>query len=146
MVETVASRANRRMTATNQPITTTAAQVAAHGGPALNGAATPRPRDRQATRIRYPKGKYQLRTLDQLDMRSRAYLRVKELVDSIKKDVGCDDEELTASQMQLVTHAALLAAMIENLSVQWLEGERVDVTEFSMLVNTQRRCLAELTG
>jgi hypothetical protein len=122
--------------------------AAAHGGgPAPNGATTtPRPRDRQATRVRYPNGKYKLRTLDQLDLRSRAYLRVKDLVDSIKRDVGCDDEELTASQQQLIQNAALLGVMIENLSVQWLEGEKVEVADFALLVNAQRRVLQQLTG
>jgi hypothetical protein len=139
---------------TNQPtpnnadlrlLGTADSSAVAHGG-SLNGATTPRKRDRQATRVRYPDGKYKLRTLDQLDLRSRAYLRVKDLVDSIKRDVGCDDSELTACQQQLIQNAALLGVMIENLSVLYFEGDKVEVGDFALLVNAQRRVLQQLTG
>jgi hypothetical protein len=36
--------------------------------------------------------------------------------------------------------------MIESVAAQWLLGEPVDLTTYSMLINTQRRVLAELTG
>ena len=91
--------------------------------------------------------KPRLMTFGDLDQRTLAARRARQLVSSIKKDIGCgDDEELSTSQNQLATHTAILGAMIESVAAQWLLGEPVDLTTYSMLINTQRRVLAELTG
>jgi hypothetical protein len=91
--------------------------------------------------------KPKLMSFNDLDGRTLAARRAKQLVSSIKKDIGCgDDEELTTGQQQLATHAAILGAMIESVAAQWLLGQPVDLATFSMLINTQRRVLAELTG
>jgi hypothetical protein len=90
-------------------------------------------------------GKLKLLTLGDLDGRTLAARRARSLVSEIQEEIICgDDQELTASQRQLVQHAAFLGAMIESMSAQWLLGEPIDQATYSMLINTQRRVLAAL--
>jgi hypothetical protein len=65
------------------------------------------------------------------------------LILSIEDDRG---GELTTSQHQLAMHAALLGSMIEDLATRWLQGETIDQTVYSTLINTQRRVMSELIG
>jgi hypothetical protein len=67
-------------------------------------------------------GKLQLMTLESLDGRTLAARRAKQLVGAIEENMGGD---LTISQRQLATHAAILGAMIESMATQWLLGERL---------------------
>jgi hypothetical protein len=86
-------------------------------------------------------GKLQLMTIDDLDGRTLAARRAKQLVGAIEEDLG---GELTVSQRQLATHAAILGAMIESMSARWLQGEAVDLANYALLINAQRRILAAL--
>jgi hypothetical protein len=91
------------------------------------------------------KAKAQLRTIADLDQRTLAYRRARDLIDSIKSDLGiADDDELTTNQRQLIQHAALLGAMCEDLAARWLTGEKIDQAAYSQLINTQRRILEAL--
>jgi hypothetical protein len=86
-------------------------------------------------------GKLRLMTLHDLDGRTLASRRAKELITTIEDDLGGD---LTVSQRQLVQHAAILGAMIESLAARWLLGEPIDQNTYAMLINAQRRVLAAL--
>jgi hypothetical protein len=86
-------------------------------------------------------GKLRLMTLHDLDGRTLASRRAKELIATIEEDLGSD---LTVSQRQLVRHAAILGAMIESLAARWLLGEPIDQNTYAMLINAQRRVLAAL--
>jgi hypothetical protein len=98
---------------------------------------------RKRKRIRYPGGKYKvpLRSLDQLDQRTRAAMRAHALIDAIADDLGGN---LTVTQRQLAQHAALLGAMIEDSAARWLKGETIDQANYAFLINAQRRVLAAL--
>ncbi len=86
-------------------------------------------------------GKLRLMTLHDLDGRTLASRRAKELIATIAEDMGGD---LTVPQRQLVQHAAILGAMIESLAARWLLGEPIDQNTYAMLINAQRRVLAAL--
>jgi hypothetical protein len=91
-----------------------------------------------------PIGKLQLLTIGNLDGRTLAARRAKELISAIAEDIGCDTDELTTSQRQLIQHAAILGAMIEDYATRWLLGEKIDQVNYAMLINAQRRILAAL--
>jgi hypothetical protein len=86
-------------------------------------------------------GKVQLLTLESLDGRTLAARRAHQLVDAIEEDMGGD---LTVSQKQMATHAAILGAMIEDMAANWLLGKKIDHAVYSTLINTQRRLLEAL--
>lgn len=92
-----------------------------------------------------PKGgaKARLRTLDDLDRRTKAGQAALKLRDDMAADLGGWDR-LSAMQRELVSNAALLGAMIEDAGVTYLKGEPVDLAEFMALTNAQRRLLADL--
>jgi hypothetical protein len=86
-------------------------------------------------------GKVTLMTFADLDGRTLAARRARQLVGAIEDDLGGD---LTVSQRQLATNAAILGAMIESMSARWLQGGTVDLASYALLINAQRRCLAAL--
>lgn len=85
--------------------------------------------------------KAHLRTLDDLDKRTRAARDTAELRDTLASDLGGD---LSAMESELVTSAALVGAMIRDRATAYLAGERVDLPEFMSLTNSQRRLLSDL--
>lgn len=88
-------------------------------------------------------GKVRLRTLDDLDRRTRAAQATFELRDQIAKDLGGIDR-LSAMQREIVDGAALLGAMIKDAGATYLSGDPVDLGEFMALTNAQRRLLADI--
>ncbi|MER8564270.1 hypothetical protein NKH85_04900 [Mesorhizobium sp. M0924] len=88
-------------------------------------------------------GKARLRTLDDLDRRTRAAQATFELRDQIAKDLGGIDR-LSAMQREIVDGAALLGAMIKDAGATYLSGDPVDLGEFMALTNAQRRLLADV--
>jgi hypothetical protein len=86
-------------------------------------------------------GKQKLMTLAHLDGRTNAAKRAKQLVDDIAEDMGGG---LTVSQRQLAQHAAILGAMLESMAANWLLGEKIDMANYALMINTQRRILAAL--
>ena len=87
--------------------------------------------------------KARLRTLDDLDRRTKAAQATFELRDSIATDLG-GIERLSAMQRELVDGAALLGAMIKDLGANYLSGDPIDLSEFMALTNAQRRLLADI--
>lgn len=88
-------------------------------------------------------GKARLRTLDDLDRRTKAAQATFELRDSIASDLGGLDH-LSAMERELVDGAALLGAMIKDLGTNYLSGDPIDLSEFMALTNAQRRLLADI--
>lgn len=82
-----------------------------------------------------------LMTIEDLDGRTLAARRAKDLIAAIEEDMGGD---LTVSQRQLVQHAAILGAMVEDLATRWLLGEKIDQANYALLINAQRRVLVAL--
>ena len=96
---------------------------------------------RQATGGVTRAGKLRLMSLDNLDSRTAAARRARELVDSIASDLGGEDH-LTEGTRQLARRAAVLGAMIEHHECIMLAGGNVDFAEYLQAVNVQRRVLA----
>jgi hypothetical protein len=51
---------------------------------------------------------------------------------------------LSVMEMQIVDNACLLGAMLADAAHAYLQGEPIDLAEFSTLTNAQRRLLADL--
>ncbi|MER8923427.1 hypothetical protein [Mesorhizobium sp. M0802] len=102
------------------------------------------PIDTESQAVAPSKGaKARLRTLDDLDRRTRAAQATFELRDQIAKDLGGIDR-LSAMQREIVDGAALLGAMIKDAGATYLSGDPVDLGEFMALTNAQRRLLADV--
>ena len=82
-------------------------------------------------------------TLRDLDGRSRASARCKQLVSAFEADLGGADQ-LTTAQAQLVQRAALLATTLEDFEVRFCLGEPIELADYLTCVNVQRRVLATL--
>lgn len=88
-------------------------------------------------------GKVRLKTLDDLDRRTRAAQAVFELRDRLVDDLGGKDR-LSVMQTELINNAACLGAMLKDSAASYLQGEPIDLTEYMALTNAQRRLLADL--
>jgi hypothetical protein len=66
------------------------------------------------------------------------------LIERVAADLGGTDRLSTAEQ-QLVRHAAITGAMIEDMATRWLSGQPVDPAMFCTLSNSERR-LYETVG
>jgi hypothetical protein len=82
-------------------------------------------------------------TLADLDGRSRAAARCRELVRDFTSDLG-GDEQLSTAEKQLVQRAALLATCIEDFEVRWTLGQPIELPDYLATVNAQRRVLITL--
>jgi hypothetical protein len=83
-------------------------------------------------------GKVRLLSLDDVDGRTVAYRRCVDLIAHIERDLG-GVRQLSTAQQQLVRHAALTAAMLEDLGSRWLAGQPIDPSTYATLVNAARR-------
>lgn len=90
-----------------------------------------------------PGSKVRLKTLDDLDRRTRAAQAVFELRDRLVDDLGGKDR-LSIMQTELINNAACLGAMLKDSAASYLQGEPIDLTEYMALTNAQRRLLADL--
>ena len=86
-------------------------------------------------------GKVRLRSLDDLDNRTAAARRARELVADLEGDLGGD---LTTAERELVKRAALLGAIVEDTEVRWLQRQPADLSLYGTLVDRQRRILETL--
>lgn len=87
--------------------------------------------------------KVRLRTLADVDRRTRAGQAAFKLRDDLAADLG-GWEELSAMQRELVENTAVLGAMLKDAAASYLTGKPVDLAEFMALTNAQRRLLADL--
>lgn len=88
-------------------------------------------------------GKVRLRTLADLDRRTRATQEVFQLRDDLAADLGGWDG-LSTMKRALVENTAVLGAMLKDTAAAYLTGEPVDLGEYMALTNAQRRLLADL--
>ena len=88
-------------------------------------------------------GKVRLRTLADVDRRTRAAQEAFGLRDDLAGDLG-GWEHLSAMQRELVENSAILGAMLKDASATYLSGGAVDLAEFMALTNAQRRLLSDL--
>jgi hypothetical protein len=82
-------------------------------------------------------------SLHDLDGRTRAATRCKELVRALEVDLGGADQ-LTTAQAQLVQRAAILGVQAEDFEARFALGQPVELTDYFTCVNVQRRVLATL--
>lgn len=88
-------------------------------------------------------GKMRLLTLADLDGRTLAARRARELVDGLASDLGGADR-LTVAERQLCQRAAVLGAIIEHQEAAVLAGNPIDVSDHLAAVNAQRRVLTTI--
>jgi hypothetical protein len=82
-------------------------------------------------------------SLRDIDGRSRAAARCRELVRELEADLGGHDR-LSTAQRQLVENAAVLATMLEDFTVRHMLGEPVELESYLSAINVQRRLLTTL--
>jgi hypothetical protein len=85
--------------------------------------------------------KQRLRTIADLDGRTIAARRARDLVAALTADLGGD---LSAAQAELVQRAGLLGAFLEDAEARWLAGDDVDVAAWLSAIDRQRRTLMAL--
>src|ERR1035437_8448044 len=88
-------------------------------------------------------GKVRLLSLAELDGRTVACRRARELVEAIEADLGGADR-LSEGSRQLVRRAAVLGVFIENSEAAWLAGQEVALGDYLSAINSQRRVLTTL--
>lgn len=84
-----------------------------------------------------------LRTIADLDGRTKAARRAHALIAELERDLG-GRENLTTAQRELVQRAALIGAIVEDAEARWLAGGAANLGVYGMLVCRQRRCLEAL--
>ena len=77
------------------------------------------PRTRDTLKTRY--GKVRLRSIDELDGRTAAARRTRQLVASLVADAG-GPANITEGMRQLVQRAAVLGAFVEDCETRWIAG------------------------
>jgi hypothetical protein len=112
---------------------------AAPAAPATNGA------DRTTAGHRPGTGpKSRLLTLDDLDRRTKAAQRAFDLHDRLVAERG-GAESMSVLRYSMTRSVAVLSAMVEDMQVKWLRGERVEPAAIATLLNARRR-EAEIVG
>jgi hypothetical protein len=81
-----------------------------------------------------------LKTLDQLDGRTAAAKRAALLIGALEADAGGADQ-LSTGQREIIKRAALASTLCEHLECTWLDGGSVDVSDYAVLSNLERRLL-----
>jgi hypothetical protein len=87
--------------------------------------------------------KPRLHTLEDLDGRTAAAAKAKELIAGLESDLG-GSANITVGRRELCRHAALLGALVEDYEVRWLRREPVEIPDYLAAVNAQRRLLVVL--
>lgn len=79
-------------------------------------------------------------SLSDLDKRTTAARRVREVMGALESDLGGEDH-LSTAQRILVQRIAVQAAIIENMEAAWARGEAIDTGSLTTMVNALRRNL-----
>jgi len=83
-----------------------------------------------------------LKTLEDLDQRSRALKHVRRFVTAMETDLGGD---ITTAQRELVHRAAMISVLLGDMEARWLrEEEDLNVGSYAALINTQNRVIHAL--
>lgn len=86
-------------------------------------------------------GKVRLRTLSDLDARTAAYQRFRELVASYSTDLGGD---LTTAKAAIVQRVVSLQVWCESIEVAYAETGDLNIAAFTTATNALRRLLADI--
>jgi hypothetical protein len=89
------------------------------------------------------RGKVRLLTLDDLDGRTRAAQHVRDTRQDVMSDLG-GEARLSTLERAAVDHVSLLDAMAKDAAARWLQGEPIDPSIVSTLVNTFNRSASAL--
>jgi hypothetical protein len=100
-------------------------------------------RARLLVRNRTRKGKRRLLTLEHLDGRTVAAKTARNLITSMTDSLG-GAESLNVGERELVTHAAMLGAMLSDYEARWTAGHRINFRHYLSALNTQRQELTTL--
>jgi hypothetical protein len=101
---------------------------------------------RRLARVHEPRrkpGKLVIKTLDQLDLRTNAAKKVRQLISIWENELGGADN-MTESLRQLIQRAALLSVLIESSEAEWLAGGALAESTYFTAINSQRRILLAL--
>jgi hypothetical protein len=90
-----------------------------------------------------PGKKTRFRTLDDLDQRTTAAKKARELMRAMTVDLGGDDH-LTAAQRELVQRACLLSAFLADCEANWLAGQPVHAGDWFAAIDRQTKVLLAL--
>ena len=85
--------------------------------------------------------KVSLLTLDNLDGRTLAVRRIKELETQIMTDMG---DDLTEAQRSLLRRAVVLSALLDDQEARWVDGTPFELNEYLSATNVLRRLLSTL--
>jgi hypothetical protein len=88
-------------------------------------------------------GKVRLLTLADLDRRTRAFQHINNTRAEVLADLGGEDQLSTLERIA-ADNAAMLDAMLKDVSARWLQGEAIAVADIATLQNTFNRTAAVL--
>lgn len=86
-------------------------------------------------------GKVRLRTLGDIDARTAAFRRFKELVASYTSDLGGD---LTTAQSAIIQRAVSLQVWLEDAEASYASSGELDIATYTTASNALRRLLADI--
>ncbi len=104
-----------------------------------NRPAKPSKSPKQTTR----QGKVRLHTLADIDKRTAAYARFKELVDGYAADLGGDDH-LTTAHRAIIQRAVSLQVWCEDCEAGYATTGDLDISSFTTATNALRRLLSDI--
>jgi hypothetical protein len=82
--------------------------------------------------------KQRLRTMDDLDGRTRARRLAGELRDEMIKERGGRDQ-VDVLRLAMIESCAITSVMLADIQARWLAGEPVEAAEYVALLNARRR-------
>ncbi|MDR6302561.1 hypothetical protein GGQ85_000237 [Nitrobacter vulgaris] len=95
----------------------------------------------QRGKLKVSKARFQ--SFADLDLRTVAARRAQEVVNRLQEDLGGASNVSTAER-QLVQHAGVLSAFIEDQEVRFISGHKIETNELLAAINVQRRLLVTL--
>jgi hypothetical protein len=90
-----------------------------------------------------PRGKLRLLSLEDLDGRTKAAFRARQLVGELMAHLGGEDRASVAEK-QLATRAAIIGAICTDFETKWLKGEKMDLWPYLAATNNLRRLFQTL--
>lgn len=85
--------------------------------------------------------KHRFQSFADLDLRTVAARRAQNVINQLLEDLG-GAANVSTAERQLVQHAGVLAAHIEDAETRFISGHKIEIDNFLAAVNTQRRLLA----
>ena len=89
------------------------------------------------------RGRVRLKTIEDLDGRSRAYRNATALLAEFESDLGGPDN-ITGAKRELMRRGCVMGALLADFEYKLLREEKVDLGLYASLVDRQRRVLQAL--